>query len=78
MPNETNDVPAPVRRLVGQLRKGDGDFIRSICDFSTPHHARRIRRIAKFIDDALSLRPSGPASESVRAPGVGGSAEATS
>jgi hypothetical protein len=41
---------SPVQRLVGRFRKGDGEYIRSICDFSSGVHVRKIRRIALAID----------------------------
>ena len=39
--------------------KGDGDFMRSICDFSSASHAKRIRRIAKFIDATVEKHGGG-------------------
>jgi hypothetical protein len=50
---ENNASSAPVHRLVGRFHKGDGEYIRSVCDFSSGGHARRICRIAKAIDDNI-------------------------
>lgn len=50
---ENKTLPAPLNQVVGPLRKGDGDFIRSICDFSSVTHARRLRRIAAYIDSKI-------------------------
>jgi hypothetical protein len=52
---ENNTSPAPVDRLVGQFRKGDGEYIRSICDFSSGVHVRKIRRIALAIDKSQGI-----------------------
>ena len=43
-----------IERIASKAKKvkrdGDAEFIRSICDFSTPAHARRLRRIAKRLE----------------------------